>query len=122
MIMPSLITLPNGPKMRPTFSNNEMNSRLNKLREQMAAQDLEAVVFTSIHNIKQHRIRQGGLKLGLVLDGNMVELQTNLSRFHRHHFADRAEKVVSLPVGVDQVVTDTAAVALATVDVGGNQG
>ena len=51
MTMPSLITLPNGPKMRPTFSMNEMNNRLNKLREQMAAQDLEAVVFTSIHNI-----------------------------------------------------------------------
>jgi len=49
--MPSLINLPNGPKMRATFSVAEMNRRLAMLRVQMQALQLDAVVLTSIHNV-----------------------------------------------------------------------
>ncbi|TXR41418.1 M24 family metallopeptidase [Ectopseudomonas mendocina] len=51
MSMPSLITLPNGPKMRATFSVTELNRRLVMLRAQMQVQQLDAVVLTSIHNV-----------------------------------------------------------------------
>ncbi|MCQ4254710.1 M24 family metallopeptidase [Stutzerimonas stutzeri] len=51
MSMPSLINLPNGPKMRATFSVAEMTRRLAMLRVQMQALQLEAVVLTSIHNV-----------------------------------------------------------------------
>lgn len=51
MSMPSLINLPNGPKMRATFSVAEMNRRLAMLRVQMQALQLDAVVLTSIHNV-----------------------------------------------------------------------
>lgn len=51
MSMPSLITLPNGPKMRATFSIAEMNRRLTLLRSQMQNLQLDAVVLTSIHNV-----------------------------------------------------------------------
>ncbi|WP_372965928.1 M24 family metallopeptidase [Marinobacter sp.] len=51
MSMPSLITLPNGPKMRPTFTLTEMNRRLSQLRATMQQQGIDAVVLTSIHNI-----------------------------------------------------------------------
>ncbi len=54
MEMPSLITLKNGPKMKPTFSVAEMNRRLSLLRTHMAAQDIDAVVLTSIHNINYY--------------------------------------------------------------------
>lgn len=51
MTMPRLITLPNGPKMRPTFSLEEMNRRLSLLRSSMQKEGVDAVVLTSIHNI-----------------------------------------------------------------------
>lgn len=51
MTMPRLITLPNGPKMRPTFSLEEMNRRLSLLRTSMQQEGVDAVVLTSIHNI-----------------------------------------------------------------------
>lgn len=54
MDMPSLITLNNGPKVRPTFSAPEVNRRLGLLRAHMAEQSLEAVVLTSIHNINYY--------------------------------------------------------------------
>ena len=54
MEMPRLITLKNGPKMKPTFSVSEMNRRLSKLRAHMSAQEIDAVVLTSIHNINYY--------------------------------------------------------------------
>jgi creatinase len=54
MDMPSLITLKNGPKVRPTFSAGEMNRRLSMLRSHMAEQSIEAIVLTSIHNINYY--------------------------------------------------------------------
>lgn len=54
MEMPSLITLKNGPKVRPTFSTAEMNRRLSLLRMHMAEQSIDAIVLTSIHNINYY--------------------------------------------------------------------
>jgi len=51
MQMPQMLSIPNGDKVRPTFSVEEMNSRLEKLRTYMAENDLQAVLFTSYHNI-----------------------------------------------------------------------
>ncbi|MDX1467505.1 MAG: aminopeptidase P family protein, partial [Halomonas sp.] len=51
MQLPSLIEIPNGDKVVPTFSDAEMQSRLDRLRQYMAAEGVEAVVLTSYHNI-----------------------------------------------------------------------
>ena len=51
MQMPQTLPIPNGDKVRPTFSKEELNSRLAKLRRYMAENDLQAVLFTSYHNI-----------------------------------------------------------------------
>jgi creatinase len=52
--MPDLKTIPNGKKAVPTFSPAEMDRRLKKLRDHMAAEDIQAVLFTSIHNINYY--------------------------------------------------------------------
>lgn len=54
MQMPQVIQIPNGPKVRPTFSAAEMNRRLGLLRAHMASQSIDAVVLTSIHNINYY--------------------------------------------------------------------
>ncbi len=41
----------NGAKVTPTFSLPEMQARLAKLRSAMAESDIDAVIFTSYHNI-----------------------------------------------------------------------
>ncbi|MEQ6888868.1 M24 family metallopeptidase [Halomonas sp. CS7] len=51
MQLPSLIEIPNGDKVISTFSDAEMQSRLDRLRQYMAAEGVEAVVLTSYHNI-----------------------------------------------------------------------
>lgn len=51
MQLPSLIEIPNGDKVVPTFSDTKMKGRLERLRAYMAAENVEAVVFTSYHNI-----------------------------------------------------------------------
>lgn len=51
MQLPSLIEIPNGDKVVPTFSDAEMLARLARLRDYMAQQDIDAVVLTSYHNI-----------------------------------------------------------------------
>lgn len=43
--------LKNGEKVTPTFSRQEMDNRNSKLRENMAKLDVDAVLFTSYHNI-----------------------------------------------------------------------
>ncbi|RKD84187.1 M24 family metallopeptidase [Kushneria marisflavi] len=47
----SLIEIPNGNKVQPTFSDSEMENRLKVLRDYMASNSIDAVVFTSYHNI-----------------------------------------------------------------------
>ncbi|AJY48917.1 M24 family metallopeptidase [Halomonas sp. KO116] len=51
MQLPSLIEIPNGEKVIPTFSDSEMKDRLARLRDYMAKENIEAVVLTSYHNI-----------------------------------------------------------------------
>jgi len=44
----------NGEKPQPTFSESEMNRRLSALRGAMAERDVDAALFTSIHNINYY--------------------------------------------------------------------
>ncbi len=44
----------NGVKAKPTFSEGEMKSRIAKLRAYMAQESIDAVLFTSIHNINYY--------------------------------------------------------------------
>jgi len=52
--MEQLISIQNGRKQAPIFSAVEMENRLAKLRTQMAAENIDAVFFTSIHNINYY--------------------------------------------------------------------
>ncbi|MGR7921556.1 M24 family metallopeptidase [Zobellella denitrificans] len=51
MQMPNTLSIPNGEKVRGMFSREEMLSRQQKLRQYLAANDVDAVLFTSYHNI-----------------------------------------------------------------------
>ncbi|HET6869750.1 MAG TPA: aminopeptidase P family protein [Solirubrobacteraceae bacterium] len=51
---PQVINLPNGEKVAPMFSPQEMDRRLARVRALMAELDLDAVLFTSYHNINYH--------------------------------------------------------------------
>ena len=51
---PQVISLPNGEKVTPMFSSEEMDRRLARLRALMGELDLEAVLFTSYHNINYY--------------------------------------------------------------------
>ena len=49
--MEQLKTIHNGERVTPTFSASEMNRRLGALRAHMAERQIDACLFTSIHNI-----------------------------------------------------------------------
>ncbi len=49
--LPRLVDCRQGNKVVPTFSKDEMQNRVDKLRKHMAENKLEACVFTSYHNI-----------------------------------------------------------------------
>ncbi|MDH3664688.1 MAG: aminopeptidase P family protein [Alphaproteobacteria bacterium] len=49
--MDALKTIKNGDKVEGTFSADEMSRRLQALRDHMAAENVDAALFTSIHNI-----------------------------------------------------------------------
>lgn len=51
---PQTINFENGVKDKPTFSVGEMNNRVAKLRAHMEEANLDAVLFTSIHNINYY--------------------------------------------------------------------
>ena len=51
MEMPSLIEIANGQKVTPMFSAGEMTRRLSALRAHMAEAEIDAVLFSSYHNI-----------------------------------------------------------------------
>lgn len=51
MDRPRTLTIENGRKAASTFSEQEMSGRLERLRAHMAREDIDAVLFTSIHNI-----------------------------------------------------------------------
>ncbi len=46
-----LLVIENGERVTPTFSAAEMSMRLHKLRERIAAENIDAAIFTSMHNI-----------------------------------------------------------------------
>ena len=48
---PRLLSLRNGEKLTPTFSREEMDRRLSKLRSWMQEAPIDACLFTSIHNV-----------------------------------------------------------------------
>ena len=54
MDMPSLITIDNGERLAATFSAAEMDRRLDGVRGHMAGHDIDAVLFTSYHNVNYH--------------------------------------------------------------------
>ncbi len=49
--MEKLKRIRNGERVKPTFSEAEMSRRLKALRDQMAAESIDAALFTSYHNI-----------------------------------------------------------------------
>ncbi len=49
--LPELITLHNGEKVPGTFTRGEMDNRVSRLRSLMQKNDIDAVLFTSYHNI-----------------------------------------------------------------------
>ncbi|XP_031557149.1 uncharacterized protein LOC116293809 [Actinia tenebrosa] len=49
--LPRMFTIKNGEKVKPTFSSQEMDRRLNMLRTHMEEKGIGACVFTSYHNI-----------------------------------------------------------------------
>jgi len=54
MEMPSLITIENGDRLPSTFSAAEMSRRIEGVRGHMAENDIDAVLFTSYHNVNYH--------------------------------------------------------------------
>ena len=74
--MNQLISIQNGRKQAPIFSAAEMENRLDKLRTQMAAEDIDAVFFTSIHNINYYNhfvYCSFGRPYGLVVTHNKLK-------------------------------------------------
>ncbi len=49
-----VLRIPNGDKVVPTFSRDEMQRRLDNLRQHMAKESIDAVLFTSYHNINYY--------------------------------------------------------------------
>ena len=69
--MPSYINIPNGEKPKPTFSANEMQRRIDTLRELMSTLTIDTVLMTSIHNINYYSdflYCAFGRKYGLVIN------------------------------------------------------
>ena len=52
--LPDLKQIPNGEKVRGTFSDAEMQGRLARLRAVMAERGIDAALFTSIHNVNYY--------------------------------------------------------------------
>ena len=76
MVMNQLISIQNGRKQAPIFSAAEMENRLAKLRTQMAAENIDAVIFTSIHNINYYNhfvYCSFGRPYGLVVTHNKLK-------------------------------------------------
>lgn len=69
--MPNTINIPNGEAVNPTFSKQEMQSRVDKLRVLMATLNIDSCLMTSIHNINYYSdflYCSFGRKYGLVIN------------------------------------------------------
>jgi len=77
--LPDTKSIPNGDRLQGTFSEAEMEARLSVLRELMGRQGLDAVLFTSIHNVNYYSdflYCSFGRPYGLVITG---ERSTSIS-------------------------------------------
>ena len=77
--LPDTKSIPNGDRVQGTFSEAEMEARLSALRELMGRQGLDAVLFTSIHNVNYYSdflYCSFGRPYGLVVTG---ERSTSIS-------------------------------------------
>jgi len=54
MDLPQTLQIENGQEVKGTFSNQEMQGRLDRLRSVMADKGIDAVLFTSYHNINYY--------------------------------------------------------------------
>lgn len=52
--LPDVRLIPNGERVKGTFSDQEMDSRLDKLRRHMAAVGIDHALFTSYHNVNYY--------------------------------------------------------------------
>ena len=74
--MEHLISIQNGAKQTPIFSAAEMENRLAKLRSLMETENVDAVFFTSIHNINYYNhfvYCSFGRPYGLVVTQNKLK-------------------------------------------------
>jgi len=74
--MNQLISIQNGRKQAPIFTAAAMENRLAELRTQMAAENIDAVIFTSIHNINYYNhfvYCSFGRPYGLVVTHNKLK-------------------------------------------------
>lgn len=79
MSLPNLIKIDNGERVNGTFSRNEMQTRLERLRTLMGQRDIDSVLFTSYHNINYYSdffYCSFGRNYGLVID---TRHQTSIS-------------------------------------------
>ena len=51
MERPDFFSLKNGEKVKLSFTNDEYNKRVNKLRTVMEKNNLDMIILTSMHNI-----------------------------------------------------------------------
>ncbi len=54
MNMPRTILIPNGDNIVHTFSDKEFQNRQERLRSHMAQNNIDSVIFTSIHSINYY--------------------------------------------------------------------
>ena len=50
-VLEDLLVIENGERVGGTFSQGEVEARLVRLRRHMAAEAIDAVLFTSMHNV-----------------------------------------------------------------------
>jgi Creatinase/Prolidase N-terminal domain len=75
MELKNLIRIENGEKVKHTFSDAEYAGRQSKLRELMGRENIDAVLFTSYHNINYYAdflYCSFGRKYGLVVTPKKV--------------------------------------------------
>ena len=74
--MNQLITIENGKKQVSIFTEAEMKKRLDELRVNMADENIDAIVFTSIHNINYYNhfvYCSFGRPYGLIVTQNKIK-------------------------------------------------
>ena len=80
--LPDVIRIRNGEKVQPTFSKAEFHQRQHHLRQTMSETEVDAVVFTSIHNINYYAdflYCAFGRPYGLIVtDARVVSVSANI--------------------------------------------